>query len=402
MRNVSLRIAAVVAALALAAPAAATNGMRMIGFGPVQNGMGGAGAAAPSDSAAVVSNPAGLTGVAPRADAALQAFMPDVKYTATYTPDGTNLFNADQSSERPTDWLPTLGAVFRLSPDLTLAVAALGTAGMGVDYPAGANALYGAKTMSSYVNGRLAPAVAYKLGDVSVGLAVNLMYAQMKFDIFNPTFGGAASFPAASSFGYGATLGVTYSLSKAVTLGAAYETKSIFQDFEFTVGGQKAKLAFDQPQLASVGIAVRPVEGFLVAVDGQWINWSDTMGKNLPEFTQPAGNNFNMNWSDQWVLKVGAEWALAAVKGLTLRAGYDYAQSPVDETNAYASILFPAIAQHHLTVGAGYDFGKVLVNFAFVYSPESKISGATPSQGIVAYETKMSQLAFELGASYRF
>src|SRR5512139_3270676 len=180
MTNVSLRIAAVAAALAVAAPAAATNGMRMIGFGPVQNGMGGAATAAPSDSAAVVSNPAGLTGVAPRVDAALQAFMPDVKYTATYTPDGTNLFNADQSSERPTDWLPTLGAVFRVNDQLTLAVAALGTNGMGVDYPAGANALFGAATMSSYMNGRVAPAVAYKINDqFSVGLAANLMYAQM-------------------------------------------------------------------------------------------------------------------------------------------------------------------------------------------------------------------------------
>ena len=207
MRKISQLLA--LTCLVAATPAFATNGMRMIGFGPVQNGMGGAGAAAPSDSAAVVSNPAALSGVEPRADAALQAFMPDVKYTATYTPDGVRLFNAGQSSQRPTDWLPTLGAVFRLTPDLTLAVAALGTAGMGVDYPAGADALYGAKTLSSYVNGRLAPAVAYKLGDFSVGLALNLMYAQMKFDIFNPAFGGAASFPSAGSFGYGATLGVT-------------------------------------------------------------------------------------------------------------------------------------------------------------------------------------------------
>ncbi len=402
MRKVSLRTAAAAAAIALAAPAAATNGMRMIGFGPAQNGMGGAAVAAPSDSAAVVSNPAGLSAVAPRVDAAVQAFMPDVKYTATYTPNGTNLFTADQSSERPTDWLPTIGGVYRLSPDLTLAVALLGTAGMGVDYPAGANALYGVRTRSSYVNGRLAPAVAYKLGDLSLGLAVNLMYAQMRFDIFNPAFGGAASFPSASSFGYGATLGVTYAASKAVTLGATYETKSAFQDFEFTVGGQKAKLAFDQPQLASVGVAVRPVEWLLVAVDGQWINWSSTMGKDLPKFTQPAGNNFNMNWDDQFVLKAGVEWACRLHTPLKLRLGYDYGKSPVDSANAYASILFPAIAEHHVTVGAGYDFGKVLVNFAFVYAPEVKISGSNLGQGIVAYETKMSQLAFELGGTYRF
>lgn len=391
------------AAVLVATPAHATNGMRMIGFGPVQNGMGGVGAAAPSDSAAVVSNPAGLSGVAPRVDLAVQAFMPTVKFDATYTPDGVNMYKAGETSDRPTDWLPTVGAVFRLTPDLTLGVAALGTAGMGVDYKAGANGLYGAKTKSSYMNGRLAPAVAYKLGDVSVGVALNLMYAQMAFDVFNPTFGGAAHFPTASSIGYGATLGVTYAPVKEVTVGAVYETKSTFQDFEFTVGGQKLKLGFDQPQSATIGVAVRPVDGVLVAVDGQWINWSDIMGKNLPKFTSPPGaGGFNMNWDDQVVVKAGVEWKCRLHDPLKLRLGYNYGKSPVDAASAYEAILFPAIAEHHFTVGAGYDFGKLTVNAAFVYSPEKKISGQNLAQGIVAYETKMSQTAFELGASYKF
>ncbi len=54
----------------LASPARATNGMRMIGFGPVQNSMGGASVAAPLDGATAVSNPAGLAELAPRVDGA--------------------------------------------------------------------------------------------------------------------------------------------------------------------------------------------------------------------------------------------------------------------------------------------------------------------------------------------
>jgi long-chain fatty acid transport protein len=53
----SLRLGIATAALAAAAPAAATNGMRMIGFGPVQNSMGGVSAAAPLDAATIVTNP---------------------------------------------------------------------------------------------------------------------------------------------------------------------------------------------------------------------------------------------------------------------------------------------------------------------------------------------------------
>ena len=183
-----------------------------------------------------------------------------------------------------------------------------------------------------------------------------------------------------------------------VTIGAAYETKSTFQDFKFTVGGQDLKLAFDQPQVATLGVAVRPTAGLLLALDGQWINWSDVMGKDLPKFKDEMGG-FNMHWDDQFVVKVGVQYAIDALK---LRLGYNYGKSPVDPASAYEAILFPAISEQHFTIGAGYDFGNLAVNAAFVYSPDKKITGSNPSQGIVAYSTTMSQTAFELGGSYKF
>src|SRR5689334_6528346 len=73
------------AAILAATPAYATNGMRMIGFGPVQTSMGGASVAAPLDAATIVSNPAGISDVAPRVDLAGQGFTPSVKYTANWS-----------------------------------------------------------------------------------------------------------------------------------------------------------------------------------------------------------------------------------------------------------------------------------------------------------------------------
>lgn len=396
--NRMLAIVAAAAALA-ASPAHATNGMRMIGFGPVQDSMGGAAVAAPLDGATIVTNPAGLSALGPRLDLASQGFMPSVKYDASWSM-GAPPTAAGQSSSRPMDWLPTLAGVYRAQDDLTVGLALVGTSGMGVDYGTGGSALFGARTMSSYMNGRVAPAVAYRVNDqLSVGLAANVMYAQMSMNIMSP--GGPVKFDTASSLGIGATLGVTYRPIEMLALGASYETRSYFQDFEFTVGGQKMKLPFDQPMAATIGAAVRPLGGLTLAVDGEWINWSDVMGKHLPKF--PSGSpDFNMNWSDQIVLKVGAEYQLPALKALKVRAGYDYGKAPVDRSNAYAAVLFPATAEHHFTVGAGYDVGKVTLNAAFMYSPEATISGADPANGVLAYTARMSQTAFELGAAYRF
>ena len=77
-----MRLAAALA-VAVATPAHATNGMRMIGFGPVQNSMGGVGVGATLDACSLLSNPAGIADLGQRLDAGGAFFKPTVKYSAT-------------------------------------------------------------------------------------------------------------------------------------------------------------------------------------------------------------------------------------------------------------------------------------------------------------------------------
>lgn len=415
MKNVSLRAALAAAALTAAAPAAATNGMRMIGFGPIQNSMGGVSAATGLDAATAVTNPAGLSGLAPRLDLSGTAFMPTVEYDAQWSM-GNPPAAAAQESDRPIDVIPTLAGVYRVQDKVTLGFAALGTAGMGVEYPAGAAGLYGQRTFTSYMNMRVAPAAAYRVTDaLSLGLTANVNYAIMSYEA-----GGMAKRESAGALGLGATVGAAFQVSKALTLAAAYESRSFYQEFEFdlpahavpTPGGPQPvpggteKLDFDQPQVATLGAAVRPIEGLLVAADVQWIDWSDSNGEKKPKFTTnpdlTGARAWNMDWSDQVVFKLGAQYAVPAVKGLAVRAGYNYGATPLDAKNFQANMAFPAIAEHHVTVGAGYDVGKLALNAAFVYSPEATIKHSDPALGVNAVESRMSQAAFELGGSYRF
>lgn len=408
MRNLVKWMAAL-SCLAVASPALATNGMRMIGFGPVQNAMGGASVAAPLDAATALSNPAGLTALDRRADLSGTFFDPKVKYSATGGASGQSM-----SSDRGASYLPTAGFTWSgLVEGLSLGAGIAGVSGMGVDYGAD---LYGSSTMTSFSNLRIAPAASYKLRDgLSVGVAVNLMWAQMKYAVAGAT--GMLPRDVQDSFGYGATVGVQYTPVDLVTLGLAYETKSQFQDFSWTipshtiqtpggpatVPGGREKLAFDQPQMVTFGAAVRPLPILLVAADVEWINWSATNGTNEPTFsTNPnltGAQAWNMSWSDQWVFKLGAQ--VAATKDLKIRAGYNYGKSPLDPGRAFENIAFPAIAEHHVTLGLGYDFGSLSVNVAGMYVPEAKLSGGNASQGLPSYTTRMSQVAFDLGVAYR-
>src|SRR5512147_2967669 len=83
-----LKLAVALAFLAAGLPARATNGMRMIGFGPVQTSMGGVGVGATLDASTVASNPAGMTEVGDRLDVGIGYFKPTVSHSAVGTPTG--------------------------------------------------------------------------------------------------------------------------------------------------------------------------------------------------------------------------------------------------------------------------------------------------------------------------
>jgi len=413
MRSKQQWILALVLALA-AGPASATNGMRMIGFSPTQNAMGGASVGAPLDAATVATNPAGLLETGLRLDLGATYFDPTVKYSATVSASGQ-----EQESTRAASYIPSIAFSMPLGKDMAFGVGLFGAAGMGVDYPAD---LYGSTTMTSYLQARVTPGFAYRLAPgLSAGVTLNAMMAQMEYAVAGsqpPNGPGMLPREKATALGLGAVFGLQWSPLPILTVGAAYETKSFFQDFEFDIAahqlatqsgmvsipGGKEKLAFDQPSVITVGASVRPLPGFVFAADVEYIRWSETNGKNLPEFaTDPnmtGAMAWNLNWDDQLVLKVGAE--LPVFPLVKLRLGYNYGKMPLDTARAFENVAFPAIAESHFTGGLQVKVGPVAVSASAVYSPEAKISGGQVLQGLPTYETKMSQIAVDLGASMSF
>jgi len=270
---------------------------------------------------------------------------------------------------------------------------------MGVDY---APNLYGSSTYTSYSQMRFAPGLSYKINDmISVGAVVNIMYATMEFNAASTM--GQQPHMGASSFGYGATIGVLVKPVDFLQIGLAYETKSIFQDYSFNTTAGVDKIEFDQPQVATIGLGIKPIKDLLIGFDVEWINWSETNGQNLPKYTANASSAmaWNMDWSDQFVYKVGVQYTVIPM--IVLRAGYNYGKMPLNSDRAFENIAFPAVSEHHFTAGIGINFSKQLtLNIGGMYSPPAKISGSNPAQGITSYETQMSQYSIDMGLSYTF
>ena len=396
-KNVVFSLFWIVAAMFITVNAHATNGMRMIGFGPVQDSMGGVSVGLPLDAASVLTNPAGMSLLPGRIDFGASYFVPSVKYKATGAGRGMVANDgATIDSDRGGSPVPAFGLIVPINDKLKFGIGAYGVAGMGVDYSAN---LYSSTTYTSYSQMRFAPGLSYKINDmVSVGAAVNIMYATMEFNA-----AGQQPHMGASSFGYGATFGMLVKPIDMLQIGLAYETKSYFQDFEFNTGTGTDKIEFNQPQSATLGIGFKPVKDLLIGFDVQWIRWSETNGSNLPKYTANASGAmpWNMDWNDQFVYKIGVQYMIHPM--VALRAGYNYGKMPLESTRAFENIAFPAVSEHHITAGIGVNLNKQLtLNIGGMYSPPAKMTGSNMSQGISSYETEMSQYSIDMGVAYTF
>ncbi|HHJ18503.1 MAG TPA: hypothetical protein ENJ84_01515, partial [Gammaproteobacteria bacterium] len=104
----------------------------------------------------------------------------------------------------------------------------------------------------------------------------------------------------------------------------------------------------------------------------------DPTGPLDPE-TQQLGqkNGLGFGWNDQTVIKLGVEYRKD--QKLTLRGGWNYGKSPIDENRQIIfNLLAPAITQNHLTMGASYQLSPVsAINVSFVHAYQFEQSGPT-------------------------
>lgn len=334
MKKQLISTAVAAAALAMAQGAHATNGDQMLGATATQWGMAGAVVAAPQDTGTIMSNPAGLTGLN------IEEFRADMGFGFLNPPRSANGVESDSDLYL----MPSGALAFRINDRLTLGMGMAGLSGMGVDFDdimaiaPGAQAV--ATTKQFY---KIAPGFGYKVNDkLSVGAALNIDYQSLAIHNASMTL------PQNQVFGFGATLGMTYQLSDVLRLGASYISEQNMSDFEWNTTTGKYSMGMDAPQTFQIGLAFMPGAGLLIEADIKQIQFSEVLDRIT--LNTPAGPaTMNFGWDDQTVFSVGVQKKLN--DKMTVRAGYNYGESPIgpeDVANNYGSL---AVTEHHLTVG---------------------------------------------------
>jgi long-subunit fatty acid transport protein len=174
---------------------------------------------------------------------------------------------------------------------------------------------------------------------------------------------------------------------------------------------------FDQPAVLQAGVAVRPLETWLLALDVRYIFWSDAFGEKdvlLKGGTNDDINEINgsnkirdkklLRWDDQLVIGVGTAFMVPELtENMVFRLGYNYGNNPQPAETFTAN---SGIVEHHLTLGASYYHDAWDFDFAYVYAFPNEIEVADgKSDAGNAYNdsaTRAEQHFVYLGVGYQF
>lgn len=431
----SWRWTALAAALACA-PAWATNGMNMEGYGPVSTGMGGASQAVDHGTAAMAQNPATLAlgAGSARLDLAVGRLGPDVNSSVPGLPTS--------KSSGTAYYMPALGYA-RRSGALTYGLGLFAQGGMGTDYGADSFLALGSgqPVRSELGVGRLLLPVAWQLTpSLAIGGSIDFVWASLdlrmaasgqqlgglvtgvdgnlglampqlaqapwaRIDFSNSSdFSGAAK-----STGWAAKIGALWQAAPGLSLGASYQSQTSLGDMKtgsagasmsafggFADSGRMTVVDFQWPSMAAIGVAWQATPALLLAADVKRIGWADVM-KDFRMRYDSAGMGGSVsfalpqNWKDQTVTNLGVAWTVTPA--LTLRGGYNRASNPVPD--AFVHPLFPATVERHWTLGLGWKPGAAgEFNASLTIAPESKV---TNGQGVtVTHAQRNLQLMYSM------
>jgi long-chain fatty acid transport protein len=397
----------------------ATNGDNLIGVSPASRGMGGIGVGMPvGPTDTIFRNSAWMTyykGFNVSFGGIL--FFPEVKAKSNVTPMGPMNPPASATSQSEIFVVPEVGIVNQINDKLTFGIGAFGVSGLGVDYRNKDQRF--ANTHTTFQFMRVIPALAYKVNDaISVSGAVHLAYGSLDLGAYlcdpnDPTRCWNAGGGQSQNYGIGAQLGIAYNLGDFVYAGLTYQSPvnmTYKRVFDSNGDGTFEDFKLTQPLELAFGVGVKPMDNFKVGMDIRFINWKNAKGYK------------DFQWKDQLVIALGGEFK--PMQKLALRAGYNYGKSPIrggvkDITNAsripnfaapfsdfqiafFNIIGFPAITEHHITLGLGYEFTKNFsIDLAYKHAFNKKVS-ATDNTNTFSIEAQNAQNAISIGLNWKF
>ncbi|HEB56478.1 MAG TPA: hypothetical protein ENI98_09270 [Gammaproteobacteria bacterium] len=387
-KSIKLLSAAVAIALLSSNASYATNGMFLIGQSTKSRAMGGTAFAMSDDTIMSATNPATLFDIKGRRfDVGADLFNP---LASAALGEGSSRYKVNSEFDEfgVKNWMmmPNIGVSMKMS-NMAMGLTMVSVGGGGSKYNFN---VYNAqqvgkdttKTLGvSLMVAQMNPTLAMKLNKqhtVGASLIIGMQrfkaYGLEEFQRFTPsgTADRMTNQGSDYSIGVGLRLGwLGKFMNNKLRVGVAGATQTYMRRFTkyselFAEGG-----SINTPGNIGAGIAYQYNDKFKVAFDINYIMYEDvasisnkgpnTGGELFPVSKAVNGlgekQGLGFGWKNQTVYKLGM--AFDYTDNLTLRAGWNYGKSPINEQREIIfNIVAPATVQHHMTLGATYATSK--------------------------------------------
>jgi len=407
-------LSTLVASMTIPAISSATNGYFLIGFGAKSRSMGGTGVANNTGGMAAAFNPASMIDSGTQFDVGAELFSPP----RSVTHQSGILGYTDEKSHRNLFMIPSMGGTYQVNKDTAVGFAFIG-AGLKTQYDQDANSNSCKKVLGGQIPGytscpptffdpnittkptnqvgvellqmQFIPSVAFRANKhntfgVSMVLAMQFFRSQglgAFSDLgFTQSPGNLTDEGFDHAYGGGFRLGWLGNFyHNKLKLGANYSSRVWMDNFQRYSNLFAEHGGFDIPENYALGAAFNVSPALTVAFDVQWIRYSDikSIGNPGPAVDQAVtGNLFPLcpgadkstcklggvnglgfGWTNQTAYKLGVDWAYN--EKINLRVGYNYAKSPIPNSQVLFNMLAPATPEQHFTFGGGYKFSEAMV-----------------------------------------
>lgn len=227
--------------------------------------------------------------------------------------------------------------------------------------------------LSQVISTEFNPNVAFKITkDLSLAVGVTYVYLAAKLTSMvnvNPAPPPAVlrySELSGSGDGWGGNIAAHYKISDSLSTGISYRSRvKVEIKGNATLGtiASQASTAITLPDLLAWGISYKPTEKLTLNADLGYTWWStyDTLvvAADNPIFNK----SYDKQWNDVWNIRFGGEYRVT--DNWKIRAGLQYDKNPVPDH--YFETRVPDTDRAGVSIGAGYTYKNLTVDFAYLY-----------------------------------
>lgn len=371
----------------------AADGYFMIGYGPRQKALGGAGVADQRDAMAISANPAGIVGL----ERQFQQGMTVVNGERGYYTSGTPRVVAPGYVESGRPWfpIPNAGYIQPIDENSAWSVAGYANGGINTSYdwghwhaPSGGplgGGFAGVDLQQAFFSVSYARRFGTSIGPITVGVAPTVgvqMFNLQGVKGFAPYSSNPWELSDMAydwSWGGGLRAGLVWGMTDKLRFGFSGSTPIWMSRLDKYSGIIADHGRFDIPASMQAGFAYDLLPSLTLMVDWRHIFYSMQPALGNPSNPITVGSmgltsGPGFDWTDVDSGAVGAEWRYSP--SLTLRSGYHYSTNPIRARSVTVNILAPIMMRHHASVGANYAFTKnSSLDLAFVYAFKNSMTG---------------------------